>query len=51
MSVISLQVKSDKPTPHGTTNSGKASNHERINDQCETGNKMINDDKQRDLNM
>ena len=51
VSVISASAKPDKPTPHGRYNRGKASNHERINDQYKTGNKMINDDNQRDLNM
>ena len=48
MSVISSP---DKPAPHGRYSSGKASNHERMNDQWKTGNKMINDENQRDLNM
>ena len=51
VSVISAPVKPDEPAPHGRNNSGKASNHGRINDQCKTGNTMINDDNQRDLNM
>ena len=51
VSVISAPAKPDEPAPHGRYNSGKASNHERISDRCKTGNKMINDDNQRDLNM
>ena len=51
VSVISAPAKPDKPVPHGRCNIGKTSNHERINDQCKTGNMMINDDNQRDLNM
>ena len=51
VSVISATAKPDEPAPHGRYNSGKASNHERINDQCKTGNKVINDDNQMDLNM
>ena len=51
VSVISAPTKPDEPAPHGRYNSGKVSNHERINDQCKTGNKVINDDNQRDLNM
>ena len=38
MSVISAPAKPDEPTPHGRYNSGQASNHEKINDQCKTGN-------------
>ena len=49
--VISAPVKPDEPAPHGWNNTGKASNHERINDQCKTSNKMINYDNQRDLSM
>ena len=51
VSVISAPAKPDEPAPHGRYNSGEASNHEGINDQCKTGNKMIIDDNQRDLNM
>ena len=51
VSVISAPVKPDEPAPHERNNSGKASNHERINDQCKKGYKMINNDNQRDLNM
>ena len=51
MSVISAPVKPDEPTPHGRNIGGKASDHERINDQCKTSNTMINYDNQRDLNM
>ena len=51
VSVISATAKPDEPATHGRYNSGKASNHERINYQCETGNKVINDDNQMDLNM
>ena len=51
VSVISAPAKPDEPAPHGRNNSGKASNHERINDQGKIGKKMINDDNQRDLNM
>ena len=42
-SVISASVKLDESAPHTNdrrNNSGKARNHERINDQCKTGNKM-----------
>ena len=49
--VISAPVKPDEPAPHGWNNAGKASNHERINDQCKTSNKTINYDNQRDLSM
>ena len=35
----------------GTNNSGKTNNHESINDQCNSGNKMIDDDNQRNLNL
>ena len=51
VSVIFAPAKLDEPEPHERYSSGKASNHGRINDQCKTGNKMINDDNQRDLNM
>ena len=34
--VISARVKPDEQTAHGRNNSGKASNHQRINDQCKT---------------
>ena len=51
VSVISAPVKPDEPTPHGRNIGGKASDHERINDQCKTSNTMINYDNQRDLNM
>ena len=51
VSVISAPTKPDEPAPHGRYNSGKASNRKRINDQCKTGNKVINDDNQRDLIM
>ena len=51
VTVISAPTKPDEPALHGRYNNGKASNHERINNQCTTGNKMINDDNQRDLNM
>ena len=51
VSVISAPAKPDELAPHGRYNSGKASNHDRINDQCKTGHKIINDDNQRDLNM
>ena len=51
VSVISVPVKPDETAPHGRNNSGKASYHERINNQCKTDNKMSNDDKLRDLNM
>ena len=51
VSVISAPAKPDEPALHGRYNNGKVSNHERINDQCKAGNKMINDDNQRDLNM
>ena len=44
MSVISASVKLDEPTPHGRNNGGKAGNHERINDQCQTSYKVINYD-------
>ena len=47
LSVISALVKPDEPAPHGRNN-GTASNHERINYQCKTDNKMIDDDNQRD---
>ena len=42
-SVNSASVKLDEWAPHTNdrrNNSGKARNHERINDQCKTGNKM-----------
>ena len=48
---LSPTVKPDEPAPHQRNSSGKASNHEMINDQCKTDNKSINDDSQRDLNM
>ena len=51
VSVISASVKPDKPAHPGISNTGKVSNHERINDECKTGNKMINDDNQSDLNI
>ena len=51
VSVISAPVKPDEPSPHGRNNSGKASNHERINDQSKKGNNIINDGNQRDLNI
>ena len=51
VSVISAPAKPDELAPHGRYYSGKASNHERRNDPCKAGNKMINDDNQRDLNM
>ena len=51
VSVISAPVKPDKPATHGRNNNGKASNHEMINDACKTGNWIINDDNQGDLNM
>ena len=51
VSVIFAPVKSDEPAPHGRNNSNETSNHERTNDQCKTGNKMINDGNQRDLNI
>ena len=50
VNVISAPVKPDEPIPHERNNGGKASNHEWINDQCKTSNKMINYDNQRDLN-
>ena len=50
VSVISVPIKPDKPVPHGRNNSGNATNHEMTNDQSLTGNKMINDNNQRDLN-
>ena len=50
VNVISAPVKPDEPIPHERNNGAKASNHERINDQCKTSNKMINHDNQRDLN-
>ena len=50
VNVISAPVKPDEPIPHERNNGAKASNHERINDQCKTSNKMINYDNQRDLN-
>ena len=51
VSVISVPIKPDKPVPHGRNNSGNATNHEMTNDQCITGNRMTNDNNQRDLNM
>ena len=51
VSVISVSVKPDEAAPHGRNNGGKASNHERINDQRKTCKNMINYDKQRDLYM
>ena len=51
VSAISAPVKPDEPTLHGRNNGGKPSNHERINDRCNTSNKMISYDNQRDLNM
>ena len=50
VSVISAPVTPDEPAAHGRNNSCKASNRERTNDQCKVGNKMINDDNERDLN-
>ena len=51
VSVISASVKPGKPAHPGISNTGKVSNHERINDECKTGNKMINGDNQSDLNI
>ena len=51
VSAFSAPAKPHETAPHGRYNIGKASNNERINDQCKTGNKMINDGNQRDLNM
>ena len=51
MSVISAPAKPDKPSPHGGNNGGKATNHDRVNDQCKTSNKMISYDNLRDLNI
>ena len=50
--VFSAPVKPDKHAPHtndGRNNIGKARNHEKINDRCKTGNKMINDDNHSNL--
>lgn len=51
VSATPVPVKSDEPAPHGRNNTAETSNHERINYQWKTGNKMINDDNQRDLNI